>query len=124
MNNTLEYKGYLGRVEFSPDDKVFFGKIFGINDIVTFEGESVKQLEKAFHEAVDDYVLTCKQLNKTPEKSYSGTFNVRVPADLHKKAAFIAKKKNLTLNHVIKAALGYIVKNEKVIEPELEALSC
>ncbi len=120
MNNAIEYKGYLGTVEFSPEDKVFFGKIFGIKDIVTFEGESVKELEKAFKDAVEDYLQTCKSLNKTPEKPYSGSFNVRVSPDLHKKAAFLAKKKNLTLNHFIKIALDYILKHEKEIEPELD----
>ena len=120
MNNTLEHKGYLGTVEFSSEDKVFFGKIFGIRDIVTFEGESVLELEKSFKEAVEDYIQTCKSLNKSPEKPYSGSFNVRVSPELHKKAAFLAKKNNLTLNHFIKIVLGYFLKHEREIEPELE----
>jgi predicted HicB family RNase H-like nuclease len=120
MNNTLEHKGYLGTVEFSPEDKVFFGKLFGINDIVTFEGESVKELEQAFRDAVEEYIQTCKDLNKPPEKPYSGSFNVRVSPELHKKAAFLARKKNLTLNNFINIALDYIVKHEKEIEPELD----
>lgn len=54
--NTMTYKGYLGSVAYSDKDKVFFGKIEGINGLVNFEGESVKELTKAFHEAVDDYL--------------------------------------------------------------------
>ncbi len=37
MKNYLEYKGYIGTVEFSAEDKIFFGKIQGINDLVTLK---------------------------------------------------------------------------------------
>lgn len=46
--NTLTYKGYIGSVNFSEKDNVFFGKIEGINGLVNFEGESVKELTAAF----------------------------------------------------------------------------
>ena len=68
MTDILQYKGYFASVHFSAEDEVFFGKIIGINDSVTFEGGTVKELKKAFHEAVDDYLETCKQLGKEPEK--------------------------------------------------------
>lgn len=58
--NTLKYNGYLGSVNFSEKDGVFFGKIEGIHGLVNFEGESVKELTDAFHEAVDDYVGYCE----------------------------------------------------------------
>jgi predicted HicB family RNase H-like nuclease len=55
----MTYKGYIGSVAFSEKDNVFFGKIEGINGLVNFEGESVKELTEAFHEAVDDYLAIC-----------------------------------------------------------------
>lgn len=55
------YKGYLGSVAYSEKDQVFFGKIEGINGLVNFEGESVKELTNAFHEAVDDYLAYCEE---------------------------------------------------------------
>ena len=58
--NTMTYKGYIGSVAFSEKDNVFFGKIEGINGLVNFEGESVKELTNAFHEAVEDYIAYCK----------------------------------------------------------------
>lgn len=58
--NTMTYKGYLGSVAYSEKDQVFFGKVEGINGLVNFEGESVKELTEAFHEAVDDYWLIAK----------------------------------------------------------------
>lgn len=115
MKNYLEYKGYIGTVEFSAEDKIFFGKIQGINDLVTFEGTSVDELEKSFHESVRDYLETCATLNKVPEKIFKGSFNVRVSQELHQKTALLASKKGLNLNDVVKEALNYIVKHEEVL---------
>ncbi len=120
MNNIIEYKGYYGSVEFSAEDDVFFGKVIGINDLVTFEAQSTKGIRKAFKEAVEDYLQTCAYLGKQPDKTYKGTFNVRVPVDLHKQAAISAASNNLTLNQYVKFALLYFVKNQNAIAPELE----
>lgn len=116
MTNFLKYKDYLGTVNFSTEDEVFFGRIFGINDVVTFEGTSVQEVKDAFQEAVDDYLITCEELQKTPDKSYKGSFNVRVPVNLHKEAAFVAAQKSITLNEFVKAAISYAVKNEGNID--------
>ena len=71
--NTLKYKGYIGSVNYSEPDKVFFGKLEGIDDLVNYEGESVKEITDAFHEAVDDYLIFCEDQGVKPEKSYTGT---------------------------------------------------
>jgi predicted HicB family RNase H-like nuclease len=115
MKNYLEYKGYIGTVEFSAEDKIFFGKIQGINDLVTFEGASVDELTAVFEETVNDYLETCKALNKAPDKVFKGSFNVRVSQELHQKTAILASKKGLNLNDVVKKALSYIVKHEEVL---------
>lgn len=60
----LEYKDFHGTVHFSCEDGVFFGKICGISDLVTFEVASIKELPKLFRETVDDYIAICKQQNK------------------------------------------------------------
>jgi len=117
MKNYLEYKGYIGTIEFSAEDKVFYGKIQGINDLVTFEGTSVHELEEAFAEAVSDYLKICKELNKIPEKAYRGSFNVRVPKELHQQTALLAVKKGMNLNEVVKIALSYVVDHEEIISP-------
>lgn len=107
MNDILQYKDYYASVHFSSEDEVFFGKILGINDLVNFEGASVKELKKAFHEAVDDYLETCEQVGKEPNKTYKGTFNVRIPTYLHKEAAVFAAINNVSLNDFIKTAINY-----------------
>lgn len=66
MNDILQYKNYYASVHFSSGDEVFFGKILGIDDLVNFEGASVKELKKSFREAVEDYLETCKEIGKTP----------------------------------------------------------
>jgi predicted HicB family RNase H-like nuclease len=112
MSNVLIYKDYRGLVEYSDEDSTFYGKIFGIDDLVTFEGSSVKELKKAFHDAVDDYLETCEEIGKSPEKEYKGQFNVRVPKQLHKLAATRAALKKITLNKFVENALKKALQSE------------
>ena len=84
--NTMTYKGYLGSVAYSEKDQVFFGKIEGINGLVNFEGESVKELTEAFHEAVDDYLAYCEDEGIEPDKSYTGVLNVRLTPSIHRQS--------------------------------------
>ncbi len=111
--NTMTYKGYIGSVAFSEKDNVFFGKIEGINGLVNFEGESVKELTNAFHEAVEDYIAYCKDEGIEPDKSYSGSLNVRLSPTIHRQIAILAKQAGLSLNAYIKDAL------EKKVNAEL-----
>ena len=103
--NTLTYKGYIGSVAFSEKDNVFFGKIEGINGLVNFEGESVKELTDAFHETVDDYLAYCEDEGIEPDKSYSGVLNVRLTPAIHRQIAILARQAGMTLNAFIKDAL-------------------
>lgn len=105
MKDALTYKGYVGSVRFNAEDAVFFGKIEGIDDFVTFEGDSVKSLKTAFEEAVDDYIDLCSRNGKKPEKSYKGGFNVRMPSELHGKAKRTAVKRGISLNRFIQQAV-------------------
>lgn len=70
--NTMTYRGYAARIDYSEEDGCFIGHIAGINDIVGFHGESVEELRTAFVEAVDDYLETCEVLDRSPQKPFSG----------------------------------------------------
>ncbi len=105
MKDILTYKGFIGSVHFSADDKVFHGKIEGIDDLVTFEGSTVDELIKAFHEEVDDYIKLCKEHGKESLRSYKGSFNVRISPELHRKAVVTAKTMGVTLNKFIQKAI-------------------
>ena len=85
MNNTIQYKGYVGSVEFSEEDGIFYGKVMGIRSLISYEGESARELLDDFHDAVDDYLETCKAEGKEPEVAFEGSFNIRLSPDLHKK---------------------------------------
>ena len=98
MKNTLKYKGYTGNVNFDAEDKIFHGRVLGITDVIGFEGVSVSELEKDFHEAIDDYLETCQGIGKEPEKPFSGRFVLRVPSELHCAIALEAKRQNKSIN--------------------------
>ena len=111
--NTLKYKGYIGSVAYSEPDKVFFGKLEGIDDLVNYEGESVAELTAAFHEAVDDYLIFCEEHNCKPEKSYSGSFNIRISPATHRDIANRATEAGISINAFVKKVL-----DEAVMQPE------
>ena len=103
--NTMTYKGYIGSVNYSDKDQVFFGKIEGINGLVNFEGESVKELTAAFHEAVDDYLAYCEDEGIEPDMSYTGVLNVRLTPSIHRKVAMLALQEGVSINAFIREAL-------------------
>ena len=70
MKNTMEYKGYVGSVEFSEEDGIFFGKVMGIRSLISYEGTDARSLVEDFHGAVDDYLQLCEGQGKAPEKAY------------------------------------------------------
>jgi len=94
----LAYKDYAAVIEFDAADKIFFGRIAGIRDGVTFHADTVDGLIAAFHEAVDDYVETCVRIGKEPQKPYSGKVMFRVKPETHRKAAIAAELSGKSLN--------------------------
>lgn len=104
-SDLMVYKDYYSSVYYSEEDQTFFGKIEGINDSITFEGESVQELKTAFAEAVEDYLALCKEIGKEPLKPYKGTFNVRIESELHKKVAIEAAKRGISLNQLVEEAI-------------------
>ena len=105
MNNTMEYKGYIGSVVFSESDGVFYGKVQGIRSLISYEGTNAKELVADFHCSVDDYLFLCEQDGTTPEVAYKGSFNIRIGSELHKKAAVYALLHDQSLNSFIEEAV-------------------
>jgi len=92
------YKGYAARVEFDAEDRIFFGRIAGIRDIVTFHGATVDELEASFKEAVDHYLDTCAKLGDEPNKPYSGKLTLRIPPSIHAAVATAAETSGKSIN--------------------------
>ena len=105
MNNTMEYKGYIGSVEFSEEDTLFYGKVLGIRALISYEGTNAAELVADFHGAVDDYLELCAQSGTEPEKAYKGSFNVRISPELHKQAVIAAMSHNMSLNSFVEISI-------------------
>jgi predicted HicB family RNase H-like nuclease len=106
MANTIEYKGYIGSIEYSSEDKCFFGKLEMIDDLVTFEATTALELEENFHAVVEEYLATCKALGREPQKVYKGVFNVRIEPELHKRVYQEALRSGVSLNSYVRLALS------------------
>ena len=106
MNNIIEYKGYVGSVEFSEDDGLFFGKVQGIRSLISYEGTNASELVSDFHGAVDDYLSLCEADGTAPEVAYKGSLNVRFKnSDIHRRAAIYAIMHKQSLNSFIEEAV-------------------
>ena len=107
MNNLITYKGYIGSVEFSETDGIFFGKVQGIRSLISYEGENAVDLVADFHGAIDEYLSVCQAEGTSPETSYKGSFNVRFKdRDLHRRAAIYAISHSQSLNNFIEEAVA------------------
>ena len=98
MNNVMKYRGYAARIEFDADDACFVGHIAGIQDVVGFHGESLDELNAAFTDAVEDYLETCRRINKQPQKPYSGNLMLRLPPEVHAAVATMAQLSGKSIN--------------------------
>ena len=102
----MEYKGYSAKIEFDEDANIFHGEVINLRDVITFEGETVDGLRKAFQESVDDYLEFCAERGEDPEKPYSGKFVVRVEPELHKRISIEARKRGVSINALVGEALS------------------
>ena len=105
MKDVLKYKGFIGSVHYAPEDRVFYGKVEGVNDLISFEGASVDELEEGFRYMVDKHIEDCEKKEIPLEKSYKGNLNIRLSPDLHKKAAYKALSRGISLNQYINDAI-------------------
>lgn len=101
----MKYKGYEALVAFDADDRVLHGRLLCTQDVVSFEADNVDELERAFHEAVDDYLAQCAASGRAPDKVFSGKLVVRMPATLHRSAYLAAAKAGISLNTWITESL-------------------
>lgn len=109
MSNLLSYKNYNGTVEYSKEDHCLFGKVVGIKSLLSYEGDSVRQLEQDFQNVIDEYLEDCKEQDIEPEQPYKGIFNVRISPELHRSIAVYAIEHGKSLNAVVEEAIGKMV---------------
>jgi len=97
----LKYKGYTAHVEYDDEARIFHGEVLGLKDVVTFQGKSVEEIERAFRDSIDDYLEFCKKRGEKPDKPFSGRLMLRLPPDLHRKAYLSARREGKSLNQWI-----------------------
>ena len=105
----LNYKGYIGHVEFDDEHEIFTGEVINTKDVITFQADTAHGLKKAFIDSVEDYLDFCRERNESPEKPFSGKFNLRIPPDLHKEAYVAAKHAGLSLNSWVCTVLKHAI---------------
>jgi predicted HicB family RNase H-like nuclease len=96
--NTMSHKGYTARIEFDERDDIFVGRILGLRAIISFHGETVEELRKAFEQAIDDYLAECAEKGVSPEKPASGRLLLRLPPEVHGRAMVVAQAAGKSLN--------------------------
>lgn len=101
----LQYKGYVGHVEFDDEASIFHGEVLDLRDVVTFQGRSVEEIEQAFCDSIDDYLDFCAERGQKPDKPFSGRLMLRLPPDLHRKIYVRAKQEGKSLNQWIAESL-------------------
>ena len=101
----LEYKGYIGHINFDDEAEIFHGEVVNTRDVITFQGVSVKELKKAFMESVDDYLEFCEERNEKPDRPFSGRFNLRLDPEVHRDAFLSAKQAGMSLNSWVTNAI-------------------
>lgn len=107
----MDYKGYVGKVEFDNEAGVFHGEIVNTRDVITFQGDSVRDLRKAFQDSVNDYLAYCAARGEAPDKPFSGQFVARISPELHRQLNVAASLAGKSLNAWVTEQLRSAVKN-------------
>jgi len=107
----MEYKGYIGRVEFDDDSGIFHGEVINTRDVITFQGRSVTQIRKAFKDSIEDYLAFCEERDEEPDRPFSGKFTIRVKPELHRKIYIKARMGKISLNAWVAEMLALAAKN-------------
>jgi predicted HicB family RNase H-like nuclease len=107
MISNLKYKNFVGSIEYSEPDNILYGRVLGLNRIlISYEGQTIDELKKDFIDGVEHYLSVCEEERTTPQKSYTGSFNIRIPSEMHGKAVLKAKELGINLNAFVKFAIS------------------
>ena len=113
--NLIEYKGYYGSVEAHPEDDCLFGQIQFIRALISYEGDTLKELKTNFQTALDDYFQYCDKQNITPEIPFKGSLNIRPGRDLHREMAIFSEEAGISINEFIKQAIAEKLHHDRML---------
>ena len=113
----MEYKGYIGKVEFDNEVGIFHGEVLDTRDVITFQGQSVDEPNTAFQGSIDDYLAFCELRGEEPNKPFSGQFVTRVPPELHRQVSLAVSISGKSLNAWVAEQLQAAAACVKSIHP-------
>ena len=108
----MQYRGYMGKVEFDDEAAAFHGEVINTRDVITFQGESVSELTQAFRDSIDDYLAFCEERGEAPEKPFSGQFVTRISPELHRQVHIAATVSGKSLNAWVTEQLQVAVQRD------------
>lgn len=123
MKSTFNYKGFYGSMEVSPEDECLVGEVLFTHSKIIYIGDTLPELKQAFEDAVDAYLDHCEDKGIEPEKSMSGSFNIRISPDQHKQLAIKALKLNCSINACVVDAVNGFVNRSDLIEKSIDQVS-
>lgn len=119
----MEYKGYIGQVEFDDEASIFHGQVINTRDVITFHGKSVAELRKALRESVDVYLDYCAERGEEPDKPFSGQFVARITPELHRSASLAAARAGKSLNTWVAEQLESVIEKSGIFERRTQSKS-
>ena len=105
----MKYKGYLAHVEFDDEANIFHGEVINTRDVITFQGQSVAELKKAFEDSVEDYFTFCAERGEEPDRPFTGRFSISLTPDQHKKVIMSAEKAGKNVESWVTEVLAHAV---------------
>src|SRR5258708_5755036 len=103
----MEYKGYLGHIEYDDQAEIFHGEVIHTRDVITFQGTSVTELRKALKDSIDDYLAFCAERGEQPDKPFSGQFVTRISPGLHRNITAAASISGQSLHSCVREQLEH-----------------
>ena len=94
----MEYRGYVGTVEYDPVAEIFRGEVANLSDVITFEGRSVEELKKSLAAAVDEYLDFCRERGEQPDRPFSGRLLLRMDPQTHRAIVTAAAREGKSVN--------------------------
>ena len=101
----MEHRGYRGVVTFDDEAEIFHGEVVGTRDVITFQGESVAELRRAFEDSVEAYLEFCTERGREPDKPFSGKIPLRIKPEVHRAATIAARAEGKSLNAWLSEAI-------------------